>query len=129
MDKADIVPILLVGFGENPVARELESRLRDAGYPVMPLRDVRRISAILSDLGRATIVVYDQEESAAAEQALSFVHEGRRGGAVVVVVEHADFAQYYALMNQGAIGYFEAEEPSSVIFAGVTRAARQAFSA
>lgn len=126
MDHADVVPILLVGFGDNPVAQELESRLRNAGYPVLALRDLRRIPTLVATLPKATVVVFDQGESGAAERALSLVRQADSGCAVVVVVQHSDFSQYYALMNQGAIGYFQAEEPPSLIFAGVTLAARQA---
>lgn len=126
MDQADVVPILLVGFGDNPLAQKLEPLLRNAGYPVLALRDLRRVSALLSKLPKATVVVFDQGESGAAQRALALVHKAHCGSAVVVVVQHADFGQYYALMNQGAIGYFEAEEPPSLIFAGVTLAARQA---
>jgi len=126
MDYADVVPILLVGFGDIPVARELEPMFKNAGYPVLALRDLRRMPALLAGLPNATVVVFDQVGTGAAERVLSLVHEIHRRAAVVVVVQHADFAQYYTLMNQGAIGYFEAEEPPSLIFAGVTLAARQA---
>jgi len=126
MDHADVVPILLVGFRDSPVAQELEPMLRNAGYPVLALRDLRRIPTLVTKLPKATVVVFDQGDSAAAERALSLVRQAHCGCAVVVVVQHADFSQYYALMNQGAIGYFEAQEPSSLIFTGVTLAARQA---
>ena len=125
MDPADVEPVLLVGFGDVPVAQELEPMLRKAGYPVLALRDLRSMSASLAGMPKATVVVFDQGESGVAERALALVHEVHRRAAVVVVVRHADFAQYYALMNQGAIGYFEAEEPPSLIFTGVTLAARQ----
>ncbi len=126
MDHADVVPILLVGFGDSPVGQELEPMLRRAGYPVLALRDLWRMSTLLAGLPKATVVVFDQGKSGAAERALSLIHEVQRRAAVVVVVQNANFAQYYALMNQGAIGYFEAEESPSLIFAGVTLAARQA---
>ena len=126
MDHADVVPILLVGFGDSPVAQELEPRLRNAGYPVLAVRDLRRVSALVSKLPKATVVVFDEGESGAAERALSLVRQAHCGCAVVVVVPHADLSQYYALMNQGAIGYFEAQEPPSLIFAGVTLAASRA---
>lgn len=126
MDQADIVPIILVSFGDIPVAQELEPMLRDAGYPVLALGDLKRMPALLADLPNATVVVFDQGESGAVERALSLVRRVRSGCAVVVVVQHSNFSQYYALMSQGAIGYFEAQEPPSLIFAGVTLAARRA---
>lgn len=125
MDSADVVPVLLVGFGDIPVAQELEPMLRNAGYPVIALRDLRSMSASLAGLPKATVVVFDQGEPGVAERALALVREIHGRAAVVVVVQRADFAQYYALMNRGAIGYFEAEEPPSLIFTGVTLAARQ----
>lgn len=126
MDPADVVPILLVGFGDSPVAQVLEPRLRKAGYPVLTLRDLSRVSTLVAKLPKATVVVFDQGESGAAERTLSLVRKAHCGCAVVVVVPHADFSQYYSLMNQGAIGYFEAQEPPSLIFAGVTLAASRA---
>jgi hypothetical protein len=126
MDHANVVSIILVGFGDVPVPQKLQLMLGFAGYPVPALRELRRIPALPAGLSKAAIVVFDADAylgrgaSAGARGPQS--RRSRRGS-------ERRFGRHYALMNPGAIGNFEAQGPALPVFEGATIVPRQAHTA
>ncbi len=117
--------IILVGFEPTLQARRLVNLL---GGMDLPLTHVKGADGVLQALRlnpKATIVVYSPGGGHVAEDVLEQVELAHRGTPVVALVDHGTFGEYYSLMNQGAVEYFEVGETPAIIARGVEWAARR----
>ena len=95
------------------------------GLTITQTEAAEDVPRLLRQKPKATIVVYSPEGRRAAETVLGQVARARRSTRVIVLVNDSDFSEYYSLMNQGAVEYFEVREAPSVIARGVEWAARR----
>ncbi len=122
MDANDVLPIILVGFGSSPPGGAVEEALIRAGVEVRRADDLDSVRGCLEQLPDATLVVF--ATSPIAAEALDAARRTMHGTPVIVVVEHADFSEYYDFMERGVVGYFESSEPPSMISSAAVQAQR-----
>ncbi len=119
----DGIEVLLVGPPDCPVLSNLADALDRDGWPASRLVRVRELAAKIQPHGRAVVVVR-AHDAAPAFEALEALEPMRHSTLLIVVVDRAELGQYYCLMQDGAVEYFEASEDPLRILQGVEWAAR-----
>lgn len=114
----------IIFVGAARAADTIEARLRYAGFDVLEVESARELAAALRGVESAVVVAlapeHDYEE---AHRVVETAGLSRRKSPVVVLFERCDFGEYYRLMNEGALEFYELSEPAERIAQGVSWAA------
>jgi len=114
--------IIFVGAGR--AADAIEARLRYAGFAVRELDSARELAAALRGARPAVVVALaPADDYAEAHRVVEAAGLSRRKSPVVVLFERCDFGEYYRLMYEGALEFYELSEPAERIAQGVSWAA------
>ena len=116
--------VILIGLGQHPGGENLAHQLHALGMGLKTAGSPDALPELLSGGRRAAVVVYSPRESARAGAVLEKLQERLRQPPVIVLVDEADFSEYYELMARGASDYYEMSEGIERIARAVQRAAR-----
>lgn len=111
--------VIVVGMRKLPLHEELVRTLREKGVEVLDLDSYEEVPAALRQHRKAAIVVHSQHRNNGAHHVLRGLWAVMRNAPVLVVVNHTDLGEYYELMSEGALGYYEVAEGPRRISAAV----------
>ena len=120
----DANQVVLVGLTRHPKAVELTRRLRERGLQIVETLTSGELPAILRRVTRTVVVVYSHVRGGEAQETLEAVRRLVRHAPVIVLVDEADFGDYYELMSDGALAYYALSERPEVIERGIAWAIR-----
>jgi DNA-binding NtrC family response regulator len=113
-----------VGLHGHPGLEALLAALESQELRVHCAVETEELPKLLDTIDKATVVVYCQQDCDRAAYVLQYLSSRRRMTPVIVVVDQAEFSQYYDLMCAGAYDYYELPEGVDVIASAVRWAAR-----
>ena len=116
--------VLFVGAAPEEPLVAIAERLREEGFGVRIVPSAADLPAALATTRHAVIVALAPgHDYADAHRAVRCAGAARCRAPVVVLCEECEFSEYYSLMHEGALEFFELSEAPELIAQGVRWAA------
>lgn len=114
--------VIWVGSAKGDDYREMSRAIRRRGLGFARAETAEELPGLLSQLARAVVVACDRQTEQRSKDVIASLSRIGRRIPILVLVEEANFGDYYGLMNSGAHYYYEYREGAERISGALNQA-------
>jgi DNA-binding NtrC family response regulator len=114
--------VIWVGSADGDDYRELSRAIRRRGLGLAHADTAQDLPNVLSSHARAVVVACDRQTQQRSRDVVASLSRAGRRVPILVLVEEADFSDYYDLMERGVRYYYEFREGAERISGALSQA-------